>query len=57
MKRTAHAKGEVRGLAEPHFRHSSKLIMRGAKNNENDDFSDLEFETRSEAGEARRPIF
>ena len=39
------------------FRHRPKLIMRGTKNDENDNFSDLEFETRSEAGEPRGSIF
>ena len=38
------------GWRKPHFRHSSKSIMGGAKNDENDDFSDLFFETDLKLG-------
>ena len=44
-------KESLRGCIEDHFGYSQKSHMETTKNDENDDFSDFDFESIFEAGE------
>ena len=44
-------KESPRGCGKDHFGHSSKPNLENTKNDENDDFSNFNFEPRFEAGE------